>query len=805
MKLTYNWLREYIDTELSPAEIADHLTMLGLEVDACQPCAPELPGVVVARIEEVHPHPNADKLRLCDVNTGTATIRLVCGAPNARPGLVTAMAQVGAVLPGDFTIKPAKIRGVESHGMLCSAKELGIAEEQAGIMELDPSLPLGAPLVPALGLDDTMIEVDLTPNRPDCASVLGIAREVGGVAGKSIKPPVAETPELTGVDVPFSVEVQAVSDCPRYAARLIKGVTIGPSPLWLRQRLQAVGQRSINNVVDITNLVMLEYGQPLHAFDFNKLAGGRIVVRLARAGETMSTLDGVERKLDERMLLICDAEKPVALAGIMGGGNSEVDEATVDVLLESACFDAISIRRTAGKLNMSTEASYRFERGVDPLLAPKAMERAVRLMAELAGGEVVSGGVDFREGVKEIAPLTLRVKRVRSLLGLDITADRIAALLKGIEIPTEKIDDETLRVTPPSFRVDLEREVDLIEEVARLAGYNNLPTSLPLVPMNFPTQDPLRVLRTQVAQVLTSQGFSEAINYSFVAPQHCDLLGLANDDALRRGVHLLNPLAEDQSVMRTSLLPGILENVRRNVNHQNLDLRLFEIGKVFLPKGEGQPNEPFRLAAMLSGRRNPGASLLHGGEVQVDVLDAKGTVEQLLGVLRLGGEVSCLPADGATLAYAEPGQLMVIAGQGKTVGWCGALDRKALKAFGIKQQVFFIDLDLEALCGFMAAPKAFTALPRFPMVKWDLALVVPESVAVGDMLAAVSGGDLLVERVEVFDVFRGKNVEAGKKSVAISITYRAADRTLDDPTVAKVHQKITEMMISRFNGKLREA
>ena len=807
MKFTLNWLREYIDTDLEPVQIADHLTMLGLEVDACVPCYPELTGVVVARIEAVSPHPNADKLVLCDVNVGQERKRVVCGAPNARAGLVTALALPGAVLPGGFTIKPAKIRGEESCGMLCSAKELGITEDQAGIMELAADLQPGQPLSQALGLVDIMIEVDLTPNRPDCASVLGIAREVGGVIGKRIRPPVAVAPVLADENLPFSVEVESAADCPRYAARLVKNVKIGPSPWWLQQRLLAVGMRPISNIVDITNFVMLEYGQPLHAFDFNKLAGGRIVVRRARSGEGLFTLDGTEHQLDSQMLMICDAERPVAVAGIMGGANSEVDAETCDILLESACFAAIGIRRTAGRLNMNTEASYRFERGVDPQGVPMAMERAIQLMAALAGGEVVAGGVDYRAGVVAPAPIILRGKRTCSLLGMDLTLDRIGAALAGIEIEVERIDDDTLRVTPPSFRVDLEREIDLIEEVARIVGYNLLPTTLPMVPMSFSEQDALRELRKKVAETLTSLGFYEAINYSFVAPQHHDLLGLAVDDARRQTVHLLNPLAEDQSVLRTTLLPGLLENLRRNLNHQSHDVRLFEVGKVFHPQGSQQPEEPFRLAAVISGRRNPGAPVLHAGETPVDIFDVKGVMAQVLDRLRLGAIITCQAGvAGQELPFAEPGSVLAVMGGEKILGWCGAFSQKTLKGFGIKQQAFFVDLDLAALGGFSPQAKTFSVLPKFPFVKWDMALIVPEGAAAGEMLSAIHGcGEKLIERAEIFDVFQGKNIEAGKKSVAISITYRALDRTLDDETVGKIHQKIIEMMISRFNGQLREA
>jgi len=806
MKFTFNWLRQYIDPEMAPAQIAHRLTMLGLEVDACEPCYPDLNGVYVGRIEAMHPHANADKLSICDVRAGEGVLQVVCGAPNARPGLMTAIALPGAILPGGLVIKAAKIRGEQSGGMLCSARELGIAEEQGGIMELADDLLPGQSLVEALGLDDSLIEVDLTPNRPDCASVLGIAREVGGMVNRRIRLPVESAPVLAGYDLPFSVALESAEECPRYCARLLKGVTVGPSPWWLRQRLLAVGLRPINNVVDISNFVMLEYGQPLHAFDFGKLAGGRVEVRRGRSGEKIITLDNVERNLDEQTLLICDAEKPVAIAGIMGGANSEVSSATTDILLESACFAAIGIRRTAGRLKMNTEASYRFERGTDPLAVPLAMERAVRLIEEICGGIAVAGGVDSRAGVRESPPIRLRTVRTNSLLGMNLSTPQIAEALARIEIPAEMIAEDTLLVTPPSFRVDLEREADLIEEVARLIGYDQVPVSLPLVPMSFSRQDNLRTLRKKAEQIFTALGFFQAINYSFVSPHHSDQLALPSDDPRRQTVHLLNPLAEDQSVLRTSLLPGLLENLRRNVSHQSHDVRLFEVGKVFQPTGSGQPREPFRLAAVLSGRRHPASPALYAGEATADIFDAKGAVEQLLAGLGMAARVSSGHTASASPAFAEPGSVLDFAVDGEEIGCCGVFARNILRAFGIKQPACYIDLDLESLVAVIPAAQRFAPLPKFPFVRWDLAVIVPEAVTVGQMLAAIHDcGETIVEGAEVFDVFTGKNIEAGKKSVAVAITYRDLERTLDDETVGKVHQKIIDMMISRFNGQLREA
>jgi phenylalanyl-tRNA synthetase beta chain len=453
MKFTLNWLKEYIDVDLPVEVVADKLTMLGLEVDNVIELYRDLDTIKVARIVNVRPHPDADRLTLCDVVLDAEEFQVVCGAPNASPGLLTAIALPGVTLPSGMKVRKAAIRGQESSGMLCSEKDLGISEDHSGIMELPGTARAGQSLPDALSLRDTLIEVDLTPNRPDCTSVLGIAREIAGFTNQKLKQPVKnELPELTGEEVPFSVEVLAPEDCPRYGARLLKNVSISPSPWWLRKRLLAVGLRPINNVVDITNLVMLEYGQPLHAFDFHRLAGGRIIVRRARAGEHIVTLDGEKRQLDKEMLLICDAEKPVAVAGVMGGENSEVIESTRDILLESACFNPLSVRRTARQLNLGTEASYRFERGVDPEVSPRAMERAVQLLVEITGAEIVANGYDCVAGIKPREAIKLRISRTNDILGLQLDAMEVGRFLESIELAVTEADEDTLLVTPPHRR-----------------------------------------------------------------------------------------------------------------------------------------------------------------------------------------------------------------------------------------------------------------------------------------------------------------------------------------------------------------
>ncbi|WP_457574335.1 phenylalanine--tRNA ligase subunit beta [Desulfolithobacter sp.] len=812
MKFTISWLNEYVQVQdLNPALLADKLTMLGLEVETVQELYRGVTDIVTARILQVRKHPNADRLTLCDVEVGDETIQVVCGAPNVREGLVTALARPGTVI-GSMKIKKAKVRGEVSMGMLCSEKELGLSEDHSGIMELDDSIASGLPLAEVLELDDTMIEIDLTPNRPDCASVIGIAREVAGFTRRKLTMPVTDrnVPAPDNDSPEFSVRIDEPELCPRYAAAKLVDVTIKPSPWWLKKRLMAVGMRPINNIVDITNYVMLEYGQPLHAFDFQKLAGGAIVVRRP-TGDEMSfvTLDGVERTLSSDTLMICDRDKPVAVAGVMGGLDSEVTDATTEVLLESACFDPVSIRRTARKLNLPSEASYRFERGVDPDGCGRAMERAVQLMVELAGATVKGAPKDLYPGKKDPLVLNLRVKRVCQLLGMELGDTEIADYLRGIGFEVEG-SGEVLQVRVPSFRIDIEREVDLVEEIARLVGYNDIPTTLPKISMDYPERDPLRTLRQDIAELLRANGFCEAINYSFVSEKHWDMMGLGEDDPRRQATRLLNPLTEDQAVMRTMLLPGLLENIRRNINYQQTDIRLFEIGKTFIQQEQGcQPEERFQLCVVMSGNRYPGARPLYFSGLQADFFDVKGVAESLLRDLRIAGSSQVIefraPKSGRAQPYSEVGNFLAIMDGNTELGRLGRLHPATAKRFSIKQEVYFLELDVETLCSLPRAEKSFKPLPKFPAVKRDIALVVPEEVKAGKLLEEIHAHKAeLVEHADIFDVYRGKPIEPGMKSVALTVTYRSAEKTLDDETVDRFHDKIVSSLMSRFGGRYRE-
>jgi len=814
MKFTLNWLQNYIDVKsLSPDELAGHLTMLGLEVDAIAPLYQELATLKTGLVISAEKHPDADKLTICQVQIGNDLQQIVCGAPNVRQGLAVVVALPGTVLPGNFKISKSKIRGVESFGMICSERELGLSNEHDGIMELPEGTESGQSFIKTMALDDIFVEVDLTPNRPDCASVIGIAREIAGIVRKPLTLPV----QAAVIDNPssdFAVEIEASDLCPRYSARLIKDVKIGPSPWWLRKCLLNVGLRPINNIVDITNFVMLEYGQPLHAFDFDTLAGQKIVVRTPKPDEmTFATLDDAGRQLDPEMLMICDCEKPIAVAGVMGGLNSEVTDTTTNILLESACFNSVSIRKTARKLKMATDASYRFERGVDPEGTVNALNRAVQLMCELAGGQAPEGGIDCYPGKTIPLVIGLSASRTSALLGISLSTEDISDLLKSIGISCHREDNDLLTITAPSFRVDITREADLVEEVARLYGYNNIPATLPKVELSYPEQDRNRLRRLKIAERLTSIGFSEAINYSFSSEKHAEMMNIAFEDDRYESVRLLNPLSEEQSVMRTMLLPGLLENVRRNINHQKTAVKMFEIGKVFTPAGNDvQPNEKTLLSGVLSGNRYGESSSLHYKPEPIDIFDAKGSVEFIIREMELGsiGEAEALrfsvPEQGHGEPFAENGYSLDILSGAIKLGSLGKIKPEVLRRFSIKHDVYFFDLVYDTICEQDALNKNFSSLPVYPSVKRDIALVVAENVSAGELLAKVrNSGDKLIERSEIFDVFQGAKIPEGYKSVALTITYRSQTKTLTEKNVEKSHSKIVRLLTDQFGGSFRNA
>jgi phenylalanyl-tRNA synthetase beta chain len=802
MKITYNWLKEFVDFDQSPDQLAELLTMLGLEVEAMEKLGEGMDDVVVALVLEKRQHPNADKLSLCRVNDGTELLDVVCGAQNFKQGDTVALARIGANLPGDFKIKRSKIRGEESCGMLCSEKELGMSDASAGIMVLPANIaPLGTPVFSALGLKETLFEIGLTPNRADCLSVVGIAREVAAKLGISFKYPVSSVAEsTTRVESVIGVTVEDAEYCPRYAARYISGCSVAPSPEWLVKRLKAIGIRSINNVVDVTNLVMMELGQPLHAFDCDRLAENRIVVRRAREGEQFTTLDDQQRILTAADLVICDAERPVALAGVMGGQNSEIENSTTAILLESACFHPSAVRKTSKRLGLHTESSHRFERGIDIGGVIRALDRAAALIVELSGGSMAQGRLDVYPGNGEQSAIQFRPERANSLIGIELQREEIIGILKRLECQVSEAPDGVVVVIPPSYRIDLEREVDLIEEVARLNGFDRIPATMPIarVVSDRPTRH--QQLEKRVREILVNHGMNEIINFSFTAPDAACKMLLGQDDPRRLAIKLANPLVDEQSVMRTSLLPGLLETVARNINFRSLDLRLFEMRRVYLPvDGDLMPREPIFVVGALTGSRN-GDEWSQTND-QIDFYDAKGTVENLLELLKISG-ISWTP--DTPEPYFHPGKSCTIFSGRERIGSIGEIHPTVLENYGLEKPVFCFELDFERIVRLSKTKLTITTPSRFPDSTRDIAMLAPDGLLFEKIIGCVNSVKAKeIENVQIFDLYRGKGIPEGYKSIAIRVRYRSYERTLTDDEISELHAKITDGLVSKLHVTLR--
>jgi len=805
MKVSLSWLKAFVPVEMELDELTEALTMMGLEVETVADRYAYLNDVFVGRVAAVKSHPNADRLKICDVELKDEIRQVVCGAPNVMAGMLAPLAIPGTHLPNGEILKPGTIRGEKSEGMLCSEAELDLGMDASGIMALNHDLPVGENLAIALGLSDPVFEIDLTPNRPDCLSIIGTAREVAAIQGKKISvEPVSLDESGRDIDQYTSVTVEAPDDCPRYTARLLENITIGPSPRWLQNRLISVGLRPINNIVDITNFVLMEYGQPLHAFDFDRLAEHRIIVRKANTGEKFTTLDSKERVLSEDMLLICDGKKPIGLAGVMGGQNSEIKASTTRVLIESAYFNPASIRRTAKVLGLNTDASHRFERGIDPETTPLALDRATRLMMDLAGGTLVAGAIDIKGDIPLPAPMALTVKETNRLLGTRLNRDEIKRLLESIEFRVENGPNDTLTVTAPAFRVDIARTVDLIEEVARLTGYNNIPRTYPLVPAEARKPSKALARRDQIKQIMTGFGYTEAINYSFMDSRACDRLNLGPDDARRKFVEILNPLTEDQTVMRTSLMPGLIKSMHRNISRQVKRIKLFEVGKIFIQKKKaGLPEETEMLGGILSGS----APLPHWDtkNTPYDFYDMKGVVEGLLDALNVSPVEFTAMADDQC-RYTRPGHTARIAIQGGSgIGLVGEMHPDVLKAYDLKQCAFAFELDLNRLYDVIPEFSQAGEIPKFPATSRDATIIIDHDIEAGKILGYVRNMDeTLVESVLIFDVFTGNPISEEKKSISFRITYRSPTETLEDERVNRLHKEITFKVIQQFDAGLPE-
>jgi phenylalanyl-tRNA synthetase beta chain len=801
MKVTYNWLKDFVDFDLSPDKLADLLTMLGLEVEGMESLGGGMDDVVVAVVEEKAQHPNADKLSLCRVNDGGQILSVVCGAQNFKSGDKVALARIGAVLPGDFKIKRSKIRGEESFGMLCSEKELGLADDSEGIMVLPDGLPLGIPLFDALGLKDTVFEIGLTPNRADCLSVIGIAREIAAKSGKKVGYPghgvVEGTKEIHDV---ASVEIADPDMCPRYTARLITGCTIGASPAWLVNRLCAVGMRSINNVVDITNYVLMEYGHPLHAFDFDFLSGGKIVVRKAADGECFKTLDGQERSLQSSDLTIRDGAKAVALAGIMGGENSEVIGTTRNILLESAYFDPSTIRRTAKRLGLRTEASHRFERGADVNILVKALDRAATLIADLAGGTVARGIIDVHPKKTEPVTIRFRQERAEKILGVSLPLEEVVRHFHHLEFSCEIQEPGVLAVTVPSFRVDIEREIDLIEELARLVGYEKVPVTMPKVRIFSDRPTAHQKLEKKVKELLVSHGLSEVINYSFISAASFDKILLAEGDYRRDCLKILNPLTDEQGVMRTTMLPGLLETAARNASFRNLDLQIFEMRRVYLPhKGSELPEEPLFVSGFITGGRFPEG--WNQAKEEIDFYDLKGIVENIyseLGIDAVGyasSDVDC---------FYHPGKACSLYLGENRIGSLGEIHPTVQENYGLEKPGYYFEIDFEKLVAAGTELVSAVTPSRFPDTFRDIAMLVKDDMDAETVLETIRQTKIReLKGVELFDLYKGANIPEGEKSLAVRVRYLSYEKTLADDEINAMHRKVIDNLTKKLGVTIR--
>ena len=802
MKVSLSWLRTYVDLTLDADQLAQKLTMAGLEVEAVHDRYSFLQTVLVGRLTAVAPHPQADKLKLCRVEAGDRTYDVVCGAPNAAVDMLAPLALPGTELADGTILTISTIRGQRSEGMLCGEIELGLGLDASGLMVLDSTLTPGTPLNQALNLTDPVLEIGLTPNRADCLSLIGIAREVAGLQGTALKRPdarMAENQDCIGDHT--SVRIEAPDHCPRYAARLMTDITVAPSPFWLQDRLRSVGLRPINNLVDITNFVMLETGQPLHAFDFDRLADHRIVVRTARPGEKFTTLDGKERQLTPDMLMICDGEKPVAVGGVMGGLNSEIADGTSRVLLESAYFDPVSIRKTAKNLGLNTDASHRFERGVDPHGTLVALDRAAALMIELGRGKLVEGVIDVCHELPKPGSIHLDVQAANRTLGIRLDAGQMTDLLRSVEFRVDAAGDNELRVTVPSFRVDVHRPQDLMEEVARLWGYDNIPVSFAAIPASSRIAEKSWIQRQRICENMAGLGFNEAINYSFIHKDSCDRIGLGEDDVRRRMVEILNPLSEEQAVLRTSLIPGLLETMQRNLARQTRTMKLFEVGKVFFSRGANrQPEEIEMLVGLWTGDRSP--SGWFGKSKACDFYDLKGVVESLFMGLHLrSARFTKLPE--AECTFTQPGASARIMLADNQVGIIGQISSRVLDAYNLKQPAFVFEVDFDRLVENIPDAIVAQPLPKYPATARDATLIVDQDIEAQTLIAKVKAMDQpLLEDVHIFDVYQGKPVPENRKSISLRLTYRSAHETLEDEAVNRIHQEITGRLVASFNADL---
>ncbi len=796
MKVPMQWIKEYADIPMSAADYQNKMIMIGDGVEGYEETGAEVDHVVVGRVLTCEAHPDSDHLHVTTVDVGgDAPLQIVCGAPNCRAGILTPVALVGAHLPGGVKIKKGKLRGVMSEGMLCSSEELGVPVElypsigAAGILEFQEEYPVGSDVKPILGIDDTVMDFEVLANRPDCLSVWGIARETAVACGTTFHKPEITVTEAGGdVHDYVQVDVEATDLCPRYIARVIKDVRVGPSPMWLRKYLYGAGMRSINNVVDITNFIMLETGHPMHAFDLDMVEGHHIIVRKAAEGEHITTLDGKAHPLTAGQLVICDASKPSCVAGVMGGEESEITEKTHTMMFECAVFDRASTRVTSRALGIRTESSGRFEKGVSVKTAMEAMQRACQMINQLDAGDVVSGVIDIYPEPAKKQVITASCEKIARRAGVDIPADDTERILKELSFDVQR-DGDQLTVTVPDFRQDVEGEADLCEEALRVYGYDKIPSTL-LRGETTPggRSDRMR-LKDEVSHVLTAMGFYEIMNYSFVSPKSVDKLMLDEKDARRNMLPIRNPLGEDTSVMRTTLVPDMLSTLALNMNHGNDAARLFEVAAVFDPEHrttEGLPTETRKLCLGLYGK-------------DADFFTMRGVVERLLKQLGIAFNVS-----RSDEVYLHPGRQAKLTQGDQVVCVLGEVHPTVRENFDMPARALIAEMDMEVIAQLQTPMGAVKPMPRYPAVSRDLSLVMAESTEVGPLLAdmAHAAGSIL-EDAKMFDVYRSVTVGKDMKSVAFSFVFRAADHTLTEAEITKAMDKLQKVAADKYQAVIR--
>jgi len=799
MLISLNWLKQYIDLDgIEINEMENALTMIGQEVEKIDIVGGNLDKVVVAHLEEVKKHPNADSLTLCKVNNGKEILQIVCGATNHKTGDKVALAQVGARLKEDFTIKKGKIRGEESNGMLCSEDELGIGSDKDGIIILPEDAPVGVPFKDYLGINDTVFELEITPNRPDCLSHIGIARELSAYYGKELKYPETEIKneieEKTSDNVKVTIEDSNLSR--RYVTRILKNVTVKESPKWLKERIESVGLRSINNIVDVSNFILMEMNHPNHVFDLDKIEGNEIKVKSAVKGDKLVTLDEQERELEDGDIVICDSKKILALGGVMGGLDSEVTDNTKNILLEVAHFNSQNVRKTSRRLTLSSDSSYRFERGIDVEDSIKVINRLANLIQEVAGGEILNGYVDVYPVPHENKVAELNFERLNRFVGKVIPREKVIEILRNLEIDV-KDNGDTLTLTAPSYRDDLELEQDYFEEVIRMYGFDNIENILPRVDINKNSTLDTTKLTDKVKTICASVGLKEVINYSFIpkdALQKLKFTGVSEDKL----IDISNPITEDFVTMRPTLLYSLIKNAKDNMNRNVSNIRFFEVSRTF-EKAEELAKEDIKVGIILAGENDK--TLWNPKPVHYDFYDLKGIVEEIFSKLKF----QSFSIKRSVQTEFHPGRSADVFVGKEYIGSFGEIHPDVLENFGLnKKTVLVAEFNIELIKKYINKPFVYQGIVKYPAVPRDLALVMNENILVGDVLKTIEKIDKKVEKVELFDIYQGIGVEPGKKSVAISILLRDDSKTLEEKEINNIIDKILAKMKKDYMAELRQ-